>query len=156
MPPHTFGWYPLTSFALARALYLILDSNDLSSWFITHLWCANTHLRLRNCGLLGANCKILFLIFGVKSGVGLNLNFEFEFESAHEFLMNLNLNSNFAKSMNLNLVFSKSMNLNFEFSFFKVNQFEFEFKNYKENEWIQPWLPPQNLWARTVFSPILW
>ena len=36
----------------------------------------------------------------------------FEFESAHELLMNLNLNSTFAKSMNLNLVFSKSMNLN--------------------------------------------
>ena len=49
-------------------------------------------------------------MFGVKSGVGLNLNFEFE--SAHELLMNLNLNSTFAKSMNLNLVFSKSMNLN--------------------------------------------
>ena len=45
---------------------------------------------------------------------GLNLNFELEFESAHELLMNLNLNSTFAKSinLNLNLAFSKSMNLN--------------------------------------------
>ena len=46
--------------------------------------------------------------------VGLNSNFEFE--SAHEFLMNLNLNFVFSKSMNLNFVFSKSMNLNFVFS----------------------------------------
>ena len=42
----------------------------------------------------------------------MNLNFE----SAHELLMNLNLNSTFAKLMNLILVFSKSMNLNLVFS----------------------------------------
>ena len=64
-------------------------------------------------------------------GVGLNLNFEFEFESAHKLLMNLNLNSTFAKSMNLNLnfdflklmnlnlVFLKSMNLNLNLIFSK-------------------------------------
>ena len=44
------------------------------------------------------------------------MNLNFEFESVHELLINLNLNSTFAKSMNLNLnlnlVFSKSMNLN--------------------------------------------
>ena len=44
----------------------------------------------------------------VLTRVGLNLNFE----SAYELLINLNLNSTFAKSMNLNLVLSKSMNLN--------------------------------------------
>ena len=41
---------------------------------------------------------------------------EVEIEAAHELLMNLNLNSTFAKSMNLNLFFSKSMNLNLVFS----------------------------------------
>ena len=50
----------------------------------------------------------------ITTRVGLNLNFEFE--SAHELLMNLNLNSTFAKSMNLNFDFSKSMNLNLVFS----------------------------------------
>ena len=50
--------------------------------------------------------------YPILSTVGLNLNFEFE--SAHELLMNLNLNSTFVKSMNLNLnlVFSKPKNLN--------------------------------------------
>ena len=54
-------------------------------------------------------CRLL-----VETRVGLNLNFEFE--SAHELLMNLNLNSTFPKSMNLNFDFSKSMNLNLVFS----------------------------------------
>ena len=41
------------------------------------------------------------------------LNLNFEFKSAHELLMNMNLNSTFAKSMNLNLAyFFKSMILN--------------------------------------------
>ena len=57
------------------------------------------------CSLMPETSKILVI-----TRVRLNLNFEFEF--AHELLMNLNLNSTFAKSLNLNLVFSKSMNLN--------------------------------------------
>ena len=41
-------------------------------------------------------------------------NFEFEYESAHELLINLYLNSTFAKSMNMNLnsISAMSMNLN--------------------------------------------
>ena len=44
----------------------------------------------------------------------IGLDIKFEFESAHELLMNLNLNSTFAKSINLNLslVFANSMNMN--------------------------------------------
>ena len=51
---------PLTSFALATALDPTLDSSNLISYSITHLLCANKHLRLRDCDLLGANFKILF------------------------------------------------------------------------------------------------
>ena len=49
------------------------------------------------------NCeKSNALFYEVLNRIGLNL--VFEFESAHELLINLNLNSAFAKSMNLNLV----------------------------------------------------
>ena len=68
------------------------------------------------------------VLINVVSRVGLNLNFEFE--SAHELLMNLNLNSTFAKSMNLNFDFSKSMNLNLVFSnstFAKSMNLNFDF-----------------------------
>ena len=66
------------------------------------------------------------LNFEFESAHGL---FEFEFDEYYLNLMNLNLNSTFAKSMNLNLNFdfSKSMNLNLVF--LEVNEFEFEFKN---------------------------
>ena len=118
---------PLTSFALARALYLILDSSDLSCWFTTHLWCANTHLRLRDCDLLGANCKILFESLMWKVGldwiwIRSRVIDEFEFD--------------FCKVNEFELEFSFFKVNEFEVSFFKVN--ELEFKNYKT--WMDPTL----------------
>ena len=96
---------------------------------------ANTHLRLRDCDLLGANCKILFESL-VKIGGWIEFEFwiwfrsqvidefesefdfckvnEFEFEFRFFKVNEFELNLVFLKSMNLNLnlVFSKSMNLN--------------------------------------------
>ena len=40
------------------------------------------------------------------------LNLNFKLETAQELLINVNLNSTFAKPMNLSLVFAKLMNLN--------------------------------------------
>ena len=74
-----------------------------------------------------------FLTFAELCRVGLNLNFEFE--SAHELLMNLNLNSTSAKSMNLNLnsVFSKSMSLNLILVFSKSVNLNLNLKIKKMN-----------------------
>ena len=51
----------------------------------------------------------------------------FEFVSAHELLMNLNLNPTIAKSMNSNSVFAKSMNMNLVF--FKSMNLNLKIKN---------------------------
>ena len=103
------------------------------------LWCANTYLRLRDCDLLGTNCKIIFESLVWKKGLDWSWiwiwirsrvihEFEFDFCKVNEFEFS------FLKVNEFEFSFFKVNK--FEFRFFKVNQFEF--KNYKKINWSNP------------------